>query len=275
MWLVDEQTTSSFVPNTMETTRSTALLLYSEFIGTALMLTAGLSFVIFLWGTGSPMIHLIPSASARRIITGFLFGSSGCLVSLSPVGKISGAHINPAVSVAFWLRGKMTGRMMLFYVASQMAGAVVGCLPLLLWGQQGVSIHYGNTEPGSLGVLMAFGGEVLATATLITMLFVFGGSVRFRAYTPYAIPFLYSFLVWIESPLSGCSTNPARSFGPAVVSGVFREYWLYVAAPLLGVLLVVGFFRLLRLHLYFRLKSARVCYHDLPTHPDLMTKEPA
>jgi aquaporin Z len=237
-------------------------LCFSEFIGTALLLTIGLSVVIFDWGDGSPVTKLIPDVPSRRLITGFLFGCTGCLVTLSPVGKISGAHINPAVSIAFWLRGKMKTHAMLGYIISQMLGAVVGCLPLLLWGQQGRSVGYGNTIPGNAGIIAALIGEALTTACLIAIIFSFVGSPKLRNYTPYTMPFLYSFMVWAESALSGCSTNPARSFGPAVVSGVYTGYWVFWAGPMAGVLIVVGLFRWLRLHHYYRIEAARVSYHN-------------
>jgi aquaporin Z len=127
-------------------------LFVSEAIGVALLLFFGLSIVIFNLGEGSAVAKLIPSETLRTGLTGFLFGCVGCLVSLSPVGKISGAHINPAVSLAFWLRGKMHTSTMIGYIVSQMIGAVLGCLPLLLWGKQGSSIQYAITLPGKNGI---------------------------------------------------------------------------------------------------------------------------
>src|SRR4030095_11953661 len=135
-------------------------LFISEAIGTALLLFGGLNIVIFNWGEGSVIAKMIPSALARTILTGFMFGCVGCLVALSPVGKISGAHINPAVSIAFWLRGKMQTKTMIGYMVGQRRGAAVGCWPLLfIWGDQGRSIQYGITLPGSGGVGRAFLSE--------------------------------------------------------------------------------------------------------------------
>ena len=79
----------------------------AELIGTALLVAVGLSFVIPDFGRGSPMILLLPSAAARRFLTGFLFGATGGLIAVSPLGKESGAHINPAVTFAFWLVGRL------------------------------------------------------------------------------------------------------------------------------------------------------------------------
>ncbi len=107
----------------------------SEFFGTALLLMVGLSIVIFMFGSGSPMADLIPGVKLRQIITGFLFGSIGASIALSRIGKVSGAHINPAVTMVFWLFRKIEGRLAITYVLAQFTGAIVGCLPLLLWGR--------------------------------------------------------------------------------------------------------------------------------------------
>lgn len=246
-------------------------LYVSEFVGTALLLAVGLSVVIFNWGEGTAMSRYIPDQGLRRLFTGFLFGTTGCLVTLSPVGKISGAHINPAVSIAFWMCGKMKNHAVLGYIVSQMLGAVVGCLPLLLWGRQGASVSYGNTVPGDAGLAAAFVGEVLTTAALVTLLYIFVSSKKLRNYTPFTVPFLYSFMVWAESPLSGCSTNPARSFGPAVVSGVYTAYWLYWLAPVTGVLLVMGFVKAINSRRHHLIEAARVSYHHEPSPAGIKT----
>ncbi len=246
-------------------------LFAAELIGTALLLGVGLSLVILDWGKGSVVAHLIPSVVVRRLLTGFLFGCTGCLITLSPVGKISGAHINPAMSFAFWLRGKMKTGALLGYIISQMLGAAIGCLPLLLWKEQGKSIQYGITLPGSAGITAAFVGELLTTAALIIIVFVFVGNQSLRRYTPFTMPPLYCFMVWAESAYSGCSTNPARSFGPAWLVHNYTDYWIFVVAPLLSAFVVTMIFRLLRLHELLHIKAARISYHNVPTHESIKT----
>lgn len=246
-------------------------LFIAELIGTALLLTVGLSVVIFNWSDGSPVAEWIPSVGLRRLLTGFLFGTTGCLITLSPVGKISGAHINPAMSVAFWLRGKMKTHALVGYVIAQLIGAAIGCLPLLLWGEQGRSVQFGMTLPGAAGLPSALIGELLTTMALIITVFVFVGSPKLRHFTPYTIPFLYGFMVWAETVYSGCSTNPARSFGPALINLNFNQYWIYVAAPLTAAVLVVGLFRLFRLHTLLHIKAARISYHESETHESIKT----
>jgi aquaporin Z len=249
-------------------------LFLSEAIGTALLLFCGLNIVIFNWGEGSVVAKWIPSQLVRTVLTGFMFGCVGCLIALSWVGKISGAHINPAVSIAFWLRGKMKTSAMVGYIVGQMVGAVIGCLPLLLlWDKQGSSIQYGITLPGEVGIRAAFISEVLATACLIFYLYIFIGRKNLRNYTPYGIPILYSILNIFFAARSGDSTNPARSFGPAVITGNFSHYWLYWVAPIIGVLIVTAIFKWRRVNRVYRMDSARISYHDSATPQSLKTGE--
>lgn len=79
----------------------------AELLGTAFVVFVGLSAVVFNMGKGLPMERLIPDQSIRLLITGLLFSGSGSLVAISPLGKLSGAHLNPAMSLAFWAQGKM------------------------------------------------------------------------------------------------------------------------------------------------------------------------
>ena len=82
--------------------------------------------VILMFGAGSPVVRVVPDEGLRRLITGFLFGTTGALIALSPVGKESGAHINPVVTLGFWLMGKLDSRIALSYVFAQLAGATCG-----------------------------------------------------------------------------------------------------------------------------------------------------
>ena len=218
----------------------------SECVGTALLVFVGLTIVILMFGTGSPGAQIIPNEEVRRLITGFLFGTTGALIALSPVGTESGAHINPVVTVAFWMFGKLRSRTALGYVLAQLAGAAIGSVPLLFWGSMGRSIAFGATLPGegytTLTVLM---GEVITTFGLIAGLCIFLGFRRLRPFTPALFPFLYAFMVCVESPISGTSTNPARSLGPAIISGQWEGWWIYWIGPLIGMLVGVFVFSFL------------------------------
>jgi aquaporin Z len=216
----------------------------AELLGTALLLAFGLSFVILDFGQGSPVAKIIPDAGLRRLITGFLFGTTGAAIALSPLGKESGAHINPVVSLSFHLMGKLQIRVLIGYVLAQFTGAVLGCLPLLAWGAIGRSIDFGATSPGSsYGPLWALVGEIATTFALIVGLFFFVRHRRLRRFTPALFPFLYAIMVYLEAPISGTSTNPARSFGPAIISGQWDAWWVYWLGPLIGALLGILLFR--------------------------------
>jgi aquaporin Z len=212
-------------------------LLLSELVGTALLVSMGLSVVILMFGTGSPMAGILSDEGLRRMITGFLFGTTGAMIAVSPVGKESGAHINPVVTLGFWLMRKLDLRIAVGYVLAQLAGAVVGALPLLAWGSMGRSVAFGATMPGpGYSVHAALLGEVVTTFTMVSLLTLFLGFRRIRPFTPALFPFLYAVMVYAEAPLSGTSTNPARSLGPAIVSGQWDGWWIYWVGPLIGAL---------------------------------------
>src|SRR5574337_789477 len=135
------------------------------------------------------------------------------------------------------MKGKMSGLHALGYVISQLGGGIVGALPLLAWGRMGASIGFGGTFPGNGFTLMqATMGEAVTTFGLIAGLFLFLGRRRLRSYTPLLFPFLYAVMVYLEAPVSGTSTNPARSIGPSLLAGDWRGWWVYWVGPLLGTL---------------------------------------
>ncbi len=213
----------------------------SELIGTALLVLVGLSLVIVMFGTGSPVAQLLPNEPLRRAITGFLFGTTGALIALSPVGKTSGAHINPVVTMGFRLMGKLKSKLALVYIAAQLLGGIVGALPLLLWGGMGRSVAFGATLPGNgFSTMTVFLGEVVTTFAMVSLLTMFLAFRRIRPFTPALFPPLYSFMVWAESPISGTSTNPARSLGPAVISGQWQGWWIFWVGPMVGTLLALA-----------------------------------
>jgi aquaporin Z len=234
-------------------------LFASELAGTALLVLVGLSLVILMFGTGSPMAHLIPSEWLRRLITGFLFGTTGACIALSPVGKESGAHINPVVTLAFRLMGKLDLRTTLGYITAQLIGAVIGCLPLLLWGSMGRSVAFGATLPGrGYTVPAVLLGEVITTFTMVSLLAVFLGFRKIRPFTPAIFPLLYAIMVPLEASISGTSTNPARSLGPSVISGQWQGWWIYWIGPIAGMLLAV----LACSYLAKRIEVAKLYYFD-------------
>jgi aquaporin Z len=246
--------------------RVPAALLVAEFAGTALLIAAGVSIVILDFGTGSPVVSLLPDAGVRRLLTGFGFGAVGALIAISPIGKVSGAHINPVVTLAFWLKGAVGGRLALAFVAAQLAGAVIGALPLLAWGRMGESVRFGATHPGTgFGPGAALLGEVATTAALVLGLFLFVGHGRLRPLTPLLFPAFYAVMVYVEAPVSGTSTNPARSLGPAVVAATWTGWWVYLVGPVVGALLGVGIHRFTWLR-RFEIEIAKLYHFEHDPH---------
>ena len=207
----------------------------SELIGTALLVLVGLSLVILMFGTGTPMARLIPGEVLRRLITGFFFGTTSAVIALSPVGKVSGAHINPVVTMAFLLFRKLDPRTAIVYILAQSAGAIVGALPLIAWGPMGRSVAFGATLPGEgYAIQTVLLGEIITTFIMVSLLTVFIGFRHLRSFTPAIFPILYAVMVCFEAPISGTSTNPARSLGPAIISGQWQGWWIYWVGPLIG-----------------------------------------
>ena len=155
--------------------------------------------------------------------------------------------------------GKLDLRTTLGYIGAQLVGAVVGSLPLLLWGAMGKSVAFGATFPGAgMPLSTAFLGEAITTFAMVALLAVFLGFRKIRPFTPAIFPPLYAVMVWIESPISGTSTNPARSLGPSVISGQWQGWWIYWIGPIAGMLLAV----LACSFLAKRIEVAKLYYFD-------------
>ena len=208
----------------------------AEFVGTALLLLGGLSAVVLDFGHGSPVAAILPDRSARLLLTGILFGGTGSLVAISPLGRLSGAHLNPAVTLAFWIAGHVHSRDLAGYWIAQVLGGLLGALMVaLVWTSRASSVRDGITLPApGLNRFGAAGIEALMTALLILTIFAFTARHRTMRWTPVAVWVLIAILVWVGAPFTGASLNPARSLGPAVVERRFDSIWVYFAGPLLG-----------------------------------------
>lgn len=232
----------------------------SEFAGTALLVFVGLSIVIALWAHSGPLAALPISVDTRRMLNGFLFGSVGAAIAFSPIGKMSGAHINPAMTFAFWLEGKIRWRDASCYILAQLAGAACGSFALLFWGNIGVSVGWGAALPKS-GVAdwLPVAGEALCTFLLVALIFISAAHKATQRFTPLINPPLFAILTWLEAPLSGASANPARSFGPELIGRIWEGWWIYWLGPCLGAALAVIVLRFSLLDEH-RPKEARLCH---------------
>lgn len=213
-------------------------LYVAELLGTALLLVGGLSAVILVVSPASPVAGLALPGWLGRGIAGALFGLTGTLVTISPLGRHSGAHLNPAMTLAFLVRGKISPSHAGLYVVSQCLGAIAGSLVVLAWGPWGRPLTYGATTPAhGLNPLVAVVLEAVCTVVLVATVFVFLGHPRLRRLTPWTMSPMYAVMVSVEAPWTGTSTNPARSLGPAVATGTWHGFWIYLVGPALGALL--------------------------------------
>ncbi len=198
------------------------------------------AYTVALEYPGSPFRAEIASPTLRRAIMGVLIGCTAYALIVSPWGKQSGAHFNPATTLTFLRLGKIGGWDALFYVLAQFAGAIAGTvLARVALGAPVAhpAVAYIVTTPGAWGVLAAFFGELAIAFGLITAVLMLSNHSTLHTWTPVVVGTLVGTYVFVEAPLSGMSLNPARSFAPALVASSWRWLWVYFTAPLLGMLL--------------------------------------
>jgi aquaporin Z len=162
------------------------------------------------------------------------------------MGAVSGAHLNPAVSVAFALRGNFPWRRVPSYIAVQFIGAVLACLVLIgLIGKQGSA---GLTLPGpGISTPVAFAWEVLLTTGLVSVVLgTASGAQQLGTLAAIGVGSYIALAGLFGAPVSGASMNPARSLGPALVFGDWTAWWAYLAGPFVGALIAVGIAYILR-----------------------------
>ncbi|MGO4804734.1 MIP/aquaporin family protein [Arthrobacter sp. 2MCAF15] len=162
------------------------------------------------------------------------------------MGKISGAHLNPAVSIAFALRGDFPWRRVPGYIVVQLIGATLACL--LLQAVIGVSATYGSNYPAAdYTAGAAFLMEALLTMVLVSVILgTASGAQNVGLLGAFGVGAYIALAGLWGSPISGTSMNPARTFGPDLASLNFSDYWVYVAGPLTGAVVAVGIAFVLR-----------------------------
>jgi NADH dehydrogenase len=175
---------------------------------------------------------------ARRALLGLGMGLTAVALIHSPWGKRSGAHLNPAVTLAFLRLGRVRRGDAIGYVFAQLAGATAGVLAA--WALLGARLAHPSTRfvvtrPGGAGALVAFLAEVAISFALMAVVLAVSGSRRAALTGPCAGALVFLFITF-EAPLSGMSMNPARSLGSAVVAGELGALWIYLLAPPLGML---------------------------------------
>ena len=209
-----------------------------ELIGTLLLVLGGTTAVVGGFAHGSPLADDVGSVHLRLLIVGTFFAGSGALVTISPLGRRSGAHLNPAVTLAFFLKRHVSWHDLVGYVVSQLAGATAGAaIAVAVWGHHDTlpPVHYAITVPGMhVSIAEALLIEAMMTAALILLIFGMVSSPHTARWTPLAVWILVALLVCGFATITGTSLNPARTLGPDWVARSSRDAWVYVVAPLAG-----------------------------------------
>lgn len=210
----------------------------AELVGTAVLLLGGVSAICLDFGAGSPVAAVLPSSSLRLLLTGMLFAACGSLFAITPLGRLSGAHLNPSVTVGFWLHGKVHRFDVAGYVIAQCLGALLGVgVAWLLWGRTLTSapVNWARTSPGrGLNVVQAAGVEALMTGLLLATIFLMVSHARTARWTPLAVWVVVAVEVWQGAPFTGTSLNTARTLAPDLLSGQFPAFWAYLIGPIGG-----------------------------------------
>jgi aquaporin Z len=202
--------------------------LFSELLGT---------FFLVLVAAGGGLLH-----AEGRISLAAAVVAPGLMVMaiILFMGAVSGAHLNPVVSLAFALRRDFPWRRLTGYVLVQLVGATLACL--FLDAVFGNVEHLGATLPGSgFADWQALLMEVVLTVGLVSVILGTASAAQnVGAIAALGVGGYIALAGLWSAPVSGASMNPARSFGPALVSGHFQSYWVYVAGPLSGAIVAVG-----------------------------------
>ncbi len=201
--------------------------LFAEFFGT---------FCLVFAGTGAIIINDLYGGHVTHVGIALTFGLV-VLAMIYAVGDISGAHLNPAVTLGFFAARRLEGARVMPYVGSQFLGACVASG--LLWVLFPDHELYGATIPADT-VLQSFVLEIVITAILMFVILSVSTGAREQGITAgIVVGSVIALAALFAGPVSGASMNPARSLGPALVSLQFTHLWLYLVAPVLGSLLGV------------------------------------
>lgn len=210
------------------------------------MISAGVA-TILVERPQFPILQLIESSTSRRLMIGVAMGVTAVALIYSAWGKRSGAHMNPAVTIAFFRLGKMHGWDAVYYILFQVLGGLAGVLTVqLIFGEAFTAppVNYVVTLPGEAGVAIAFGAELLMSLLLMLTILIVSNHKKWQRLTGLAAGALVAIYITLEAPLSGMSINPARTIASAFPSGNWSHWWVYFVAPVLGMLVGVELHRL-------------------------------
>jgi aquaporin Z len=184
-------------------------------------------------------------SNLRNIAMGIAMGSTAVAIICSSWGKRSGAHFNPAVTLTFLRLRKIKPADAVFYIIFQFFGGLTGVVvSRFVLGDllDDKAVNFVVTVPGEYGVATALLAELAISFLMMTMILFTANSSRLMRFTPAFAGLFVALFIAIESPISGMSMNPARSFASAAVAGKWTSIWIYFLAPPLAMLASSEFF---------------------------------
>ncbi len=202
--------------------------------------------VLVLFGCGAAVLGPAPF---DQLAVSLAFGFAIVAMAYG-IGPVSGCHVNPAVSLAAFVAGRMTARDMLIYWVAQVIGAVIGAVLLSLIAKTGMAnLGQNGWGPGYLGeygMQAALIFEVVMTAIFVVVILGVTGDKAHGPFAGVAIGITLAVIHIVGIQVTGVSVNPARSFGPAVLAGgtAMSQLWLFIVAPAVGAVLGALLFRL-------------------------------
>ena len=218
-----------------------------EAAGLGIFMVSASVFTILLYHPASPALRVLPEEFPRRILMGLAMGLTAIGIIISPWGKQSGAHLNPAVTLTFFRLGKVAPWDAVFYVVAQFAGGVAGvALVAAVAGKllAHPSVNYVATLPGSGGTGAAFLGEVIIALILMSVVLIVSNTQKLARFTGLFAGACVAAFITFEAPISGMSMNPARTFGSALLPQLWDSLWIYFLAPPLGMFAAAVYLRL-------------------------------
>jgi glycerol uptake facilitator-like aquaporin len=208
-----------------------------ELILTSVLLFGVTSIVRWVIGP-SPISRAIPGIHAELLIVGAAVGLLLAGLILSPLGKTSGGHTNPAISLAMWCFGVFPAAAVVPYAIAQLLGSVLGVVAARgVWGPVVAvpPVVYAALQPGpGWSTSGLFATEALGTAVIVLLVGICLAVQRLTPFVPWVVGALVGMGIAVLGTATGGSLNPARQFGPASVSGQTHFLWVYLLAPMVG-----------------------------------------
>ena len=213
-----------------------------EFILTSILLFGVASIVRWVIGP-SVISRSIPQIHTELALVGATVALLLAGLILSPLGRASGGHMNPAISFAMWRFNIFPGAGVVPYTIAQLLGSVVGVLAArVVWGQVVAAppVVYAVLQPGPLWTIAElFAAETVSMAVIVLVVGICLAEDRLAPFVPWVVGILIGMAIAVLGTSTGGSVNPARQFGPAIISGQTQFLWSYLLAPMLGAVIAV------------------------------------